>query len=133
MGDGETPTPDGKPYACANMAAFIRVDEVLKGEPANRSIEVHYLYNPDWDAGPLTNRLAEGTYRMFFLRPDGEKFVFAAPNQSSMPMSRSHSAQSDSSDRDVYTQVLQHLGEGLFDEQTSTLSGLMQIGEGLSG
>ncbi len=120
VGDGEIPMPDGKPYACASMTAFIRVDEVLKGEPANGTIEVDYLQNPDWAAGPVTNGLTEGTYLMFFLKPHADRFAFAASDQSSMPMSRSHSALSNRSDEDIYTLVLRHLGEGLFDEQASS-------------
>ena len=120
VGDGEIPMPDGKPYACESMTAFIRVDEVLKGELASGTIQVNYLQNHSWDSGPLTNGLAQGTYLMFFLKPDGETFAFVAPDQSSMPMSRSRSAPLDSSDGDVYTQVLWHLGEGLFDEQASS-------------
>jgi hypothetical protein len=120
VGDGEIPMPDGKPYACESMTAFIRVDEVLKGELGNGTIQVDYFQNPDSDGGPQTNGLTEGTYLMFFLNPDGEKFAFAAPDQSSMPMSRSRSALPDSSEADVYTQVLWHLGEGLFDEQASS-------------
>ena len=120
MGDGEIPMPDGKPYACESMTAFIRVDEVLKGELGNGTIQVDYFQNPDSDGGPQTNGLTEGTYLMFFLKPDGEKFAFAAPDQSSMPMSCSRSAPPGSSDGDVYTQVLWHLGEGLFDEQASS-------------
>jgi hypothetical protein len=115
VGNGEIPMPDGKPYACESMTAFIRVDEVLKGEIANSTIQVGYLQNSNWEGGPLTNVLREGTYLMFFLKTDGEKFAFTAPEQSSMPMSHSRSALSHSSDRDVYTQVLLHLGEGLFD------------------
>ena len=58
---------------------------------------------------------------MFFLKEtDGNKFAFTAPEQSSMPMSRSRSPLSDSSDGDVYIKVLRHLGEGLFDEQASS-------------
>jgi hypothetical protein len=120
VGNGEIPMPDGKPYACESMTAFIRVDEVLKGEIANSTIQVGYLQNSNWEGGPLTNVLREGTYLMFFLKTDGEKFAFTAPEQSSMPMSHSRSALSHSSDRDVYTQVLLHLGEGLFDEQASS-------------
>ncbi len=120
VGNEEIPMPDGKPYVCASMTAFIRVDETLKGGPANGTIEVDYPQNANWESGPLTNVLREGTYLMFFLKPDGEKFAFADPQQSAMPMSRSHSAASDSSDADLYTQVLRHLGEGLFDEQASS-------------
>lgn len=117
VGDAEILMPDGKRYACESMTAFVRVDEVLKGDLANGTIQVDYLHNPDWDGGPQTNGLAEGTYLMFFLNPDGETFALAAPEQSSMPMSRSRSALPDSSEEDVYTQVLWHLGLGLFDEQ----------------
>lgn len=119
VGNGEIPMPDGKPYACESMTAFIRVDEVLKGEMTNSTIQVDYLQNTDWESGPLTNALREGTYLMFFLKTAGEKFAFAAPEQSSMPMSRSRSALSDSAEGDVYTKVLRHLGEGLFDAQAS--------------
>ena len=120
IGNEEIPMSDGKPYVCATMTALIRVDETLKGEPANGTIQVDYPQNASWESGPLTNVLREGTYLMFFLKPDGEKFAFTEPQQSAMPMSRSHSAASDSSGGDVYTQVLQHLGQGLFDEQASS-------------
>jgi hypothetical protein len=120
VGDAEILMPDGKRYACESMTAFVRVDEVLKGDLANGTIQVDYLHNPDWDGGPQTNGLAEGTYLMFFLKPEDETLAFAAPEQSSMPMSRSRSALPDSSEGDVYTQVLWHLGLGLFDEQASS-------------
>jgi hypothetical protein len=120
VGSGEIPMPDGKSWTGERMTAFIRVDEVLKGEPANRTIQVDYLQNRNWEGGPLTNLLTDGTYLMFFLKKDGEKFAFAAPEQSSIPMSRLRRASSGSSDGDVYTQVLRHLGEGLFDEQASS-------------
>jgi hypothetical protein len=120
VGNGEIPMSDGKAYACASMAAFIRVDEVLKGEPANGTIEVDYLQNSDWEAGPLTNGLTEETYLMFFLKPDRDKFAFVASDQSSMPMSRSRTVISGNSDEDIYNRVLRHLGEGLFDEQASS-------------
>jgi hypothetical protein len=121
VGNAEVPTPDGTPYTCSSMTASIRVDEVLKGELANSTIQVDYLQNSNWESGPLTNVLREGTYLMFFLKEtDSKKFAFAAPDQSSMPMSRSRRALSDSSDRDVYATVLQHLAEGLFDEQASS-------------
>jgi hypothetical protein len=121
IGNREVPMPDGKPYTCASMTAFIRVDEVLKGEPANSTIQVDYLQNSNWESGPLMNVLREGTYLLFFLKEtEAKKFAFAAPEQSSMPMSRSRIALSDSSDGDVYDKVLRHLGEGLFDEQASS-------------
>ena len=59
VGAGEIPMPDRKPYVCENLTAFIRVDEVLKGESANGTIHVNYLHNPNWEEGPLTNGLAE--------------------------------------------------------------------------
>ena len=118
IGNRDVSMPDGKPYTCASMTAFIRVDEVLKGETASSTIQVEYLQNSNWESGPLTNVLREGTYLMFFLKEtDGKKFAFTAPEQSSMPMSSSRSALSDSLDGDVYAKVLRHLGEGLFDEQ----------------
>ena len=117
VGTGKILMPDGTPYVCESMTAFIRVDEVLKGESANGTIQVDYLHNPAWEGGPLTNGLATGAYLMFFLNPDGDRFAFTAPDQSSIPMSRSRSALSNNSAGDVYTQVLRHLAEGLFDEQ----------------
>ncbi len=80
-------------------------------------IQVDYLHNPNWEGGPLTNGLATGAYLMFFLKPDGDRFAFTAPDQSSIPMSRSRTALSDNSEGDLYTRVLRHLAEGLFDEQ----------------
>jgi hypothetical protein len=120
VGDGEVAMPDGKPYTCSSMTAFIRVDEVLKGELSTSPIQVDYLQNSNWESGPQTNVLREGTYLMFFLKTDGKKFTFTASDQSSMPMSRSRSALSGSSDGDVYSKVLQHLGNGLFDEHASS-------------
>jgi hypothetical protein len=117
VGPGKILMPDGTPYACESMTAFIQVDEVLKGESASGTIQVDYLHNPDWEGGPLTNELATRAYLMFFLKPDGDRFAFTAPDQSSIPMSRSRSALSDNSAEDVYAQVLRHLAEGLFDEQ----------------
>jgi hypothetical protein len=117
----DVPMPDGKPYSCARTTAFIRVDEVLKGELAIGTIEVRYLQNSNWESGPLTNVLREGTYLMFFLKQtDGKQFAFTSPEQSSMPMSRARSSLSASSDSDLYTKVLRHLGQGLFDEHGSS-------------
>jgi len=121
VGHGEVPMPDGTPYTCARMNAFIQVDEVVKGGMAVSTIQVDYLQNSSWESGPLTNVLREGTYLMFFLKgADGDKFVFAAPEQSSMPMSRFRRGLSDTSDGEIYTKVLQQLGESLFDEQGSS-------------
>lgn len=117
VGTGKILMPDGTPCVCESMSAFIQVDEVLKGESASGTIQVDYLHNPNWEGGPLTNGLATGAYLMFFLKPDGDRFAFTAPDQSSIPMSRSRSALSDNSAGDVYAQVLRHLAEGLFDEQ----------------
>jgi hypothetical protein len=119
VGVGEIPMPNGKPFECERLVAFIRVDEVLKGEVASGIIEVDYLQNSTWD-GPLTNSLAEGTFRMFFLNLDRDKFAFTAPQQSSMPMSRSVNALPGNSDGDVYTRVLSHLAQGLFAEADSS-------------
>ena len=120
VGSGETRMSDGTPYVCENVIAFIRVDEVLKGEPGNSTIQVEYLHNPNWEGGPLTNGIAEGEYLMFFLKPDGDRFAFAASDQSSIPMSRSRSELMNDQDGDVYARVLRHLAEGLFDEQASS-------------
>src|SRR5215472_11353517 len=117
VGSGEIRMSDGTPFVCENVISFVRVDEVLKGEYANGTIQVEYLHNPNWELGPLTNGLAEGAYLMFFLKPDGDRFAFAASDQSSIPMSRSRSDLSNDPDGDVYSQVLRHLGEELFDEQ----------------
>jgi hypothetical protein len=121
VGSGEIRTPDGKTYACPRMAASVRVDEVLKGELTNGPIQVEYLQNLDWNAGPLTNELTEGRYLLFFLNPDGVKYAFATADQSSLPMSRSRSRLSDSSNGDVYTHVLWHVAEPLFDQQDSSM------------
>jgi hypothetical protein len=127
VGTGKILMPDGTPYVCESMTTFIRVDEVLRGESENRVIQVNYLHNPNWEGGPLTNGLATGEYLMFFLKPDGDRFAFTAPDQSSIPMSRSRSALSDNLAGDVYTQVLRHLAEGLFDEQALSQDRVLSI------
>src|SRR5215831_9313916 len=83
VGNREVPMPDGKPYPCESMIASVRVDEILKGQIANSRIQVDYLQNSNWESGPLTNVLREGTYLMFFLKEtDGKKLAFTAPEQS---------------------------------------------------
>jgi HEAT repeats len=120
VGVGDLATSDGRHYAMNRMIATVRIDEVLKGDIASNIIRVEYLENPDWERGPLTNALAEKTYRVLFLTAEADRFGFAAPEQSSMPMSRNRNALPQELGADVYTQVLQHLAESLFSmEDTS--------------
>jgi hypothetical protein len=120
VGVGDLSSSDGRHFAVNRMVATVRIDEVLKGSIASNIIRVEYLENPDWEGGPLTNQLTEKTYRMLFLKADADRFGFAAPEQSSMPMSRNRNALPQPAGPDIYTQVLQHLAESLFSMEDNS-------------
>ena len=114
LGSEEITSPAGQTYRLEHITAFIGVEEVLKGDISGKTIQVDYQQNSNWEPGPLTNSLDEGARRMFFLKDNGDRFVFVASDQSSMPISHSQTALSKAPADDLYSLVIQRLAEGLF-------------------
>jgi hypothetical protein len=124
---GENSTPAGETYSLDRMTALVSVEDVLKGDISDKTIEVDYPQNGNSENGPPTNSLVEGAWRMYFLKANGDRFAFVASDQSSMPMSHSQNALAKTPAGDLYSRVLQRLAEGLLAENGTSQERIQSI------